>query len=116
MPTYAYVCADCGHAFDAVQSFTEDSLTTCPKCSGRLRKQFGAVGVVFKGSGFYKTDSRTSSDKGAGSSSSSSSSGNGSSSKGSSGASSDGGGSSSSTSSSESSTPSSASSTSSTAS
>ena len=116
MPTYAYVCADCGHAFDAVQSFTEDSLTTCPQCSGRLRKQFGAVGVVFKGSGFYKTDSRTSSDKGAGNSSSSSSSGNGSSSNGSSGASSDGGGSTSSSSSSESSTSSGASSTSSTAS
>lgn len=120
MPTYAYVCADCGHTFDAVQSFTDDSLTVCPECSGRLRKQFGAVGVVFKGSGFYKTDSRSTGAKGASSSSGSSSS-NGSSSNGSSGdstagaASTDGGGSSSSTSS-ESSTSSSASSTSSTAS
>lgn len=115
MPTYAYACADCGHAFDAVQSFTDDSLTVCPECSGRLRKQFGAVGVVFKGSGFYKTDSRTTGEKGSGSASGNSSS-NGSSSNGSSDTSSGGGGSTSSTSSSESSTSSSASSTSSTAS
>ncbi|MEI2778856.1 MAG: FmdB family zinc ribbon protein [Tetrasphaera sp.] len=58
MPTYAYACADCGHAFDVVQSFSDDSLTVCPECEGRLRKQFSAVGVVFKGSGFYRTDSR----------------------------------------------------------
>lgn len=58
MPTYAYVCKDCAHAFDVQQSFSDDSLTTCPECGGTLRKQFGAVGVVFKGSGFYKTDSR----------------------------------------------------------
>lgn len=60
MPTYAYACKDCGHAFDVQQSFSDDSLTTCPECGGSLRKQFGAVGVVFKGSGFYKTDSRES--------------------------------------------------------
>lgn len=63
MPTYAYVCKDCGHAFDVQQSFSDDSLTTCPECGGNLRKQFGAVGVVFKGSGFYKTDSRDSGKK-----------------------------------------------------
>ena len=60
MPTYAYACADCGHAFDIVQSFSDDSLTVCPECEGRLRKQFNAVGVVFKGSGFYRNDSRSS--------------------------------------------------------
>ena len=58
MPTYQYACTDCDHAFEQVQSFTEDSLTTCPACEGRLRKIFNAVGVVFKGSGFYRTDSR----------------------------------------------------------
>ena len=61
MPTYQYACTECGHAFDQVQSFTDDSLTECPVCSGRLRKVFNAVGVVFKGSGFYRTDSRSSS-------------------------------------------------------
>ncbi|RNI23883.1 FmdB family zinc ribbon protein [Flexivirga caeni] len=58
MPTYAYACKDCGHSFDVQQSFSDDALTVCPECGGQLRKQFGAVGVVFKGSGFYKTDSR----------------------------------------------------------
>lgn len=58
VPTYSYACADCGHAFDIYQSFSEDSLTTCPECSGNLRKVFNSVGVVFKGSGFYRTDSR----------------------------------------------------------
>ena len=58
MPTYQYACTECGHAFDIVQSFSEDSLTVCPECGGRLRKVFNAVGVVFKGSGFYRTDSR----------------------------------------------------------
>ncbi|MCC3281113.1 MULTISPECIES: FmdB family zinc ribbon protein [Arthrobacter] len=58
MPTYAYACKDCGHAFDIQQSFTDDSLTVCPECSGNLRKKFNSVGVVFKGSGFYRTDSR----------------------------------------------------------
>ena len=59
MPTYQYACTECGHAFEQFQSFSDDSLTECPECSGRLRKLFNAVGVVFKGSGFYRTDSRT---------------------------------------------------------
>ena len=59
MPTYQYACTDCDHAFEQVQSFTEDSLTSCPQCEGRLRKIFNAVGVVFKGSGFYRTDNRS---------------------------------------------------------
>lgn len=58
MPTYAYRCAACGHAFDIVQSFSDDALTVCPQCEGPLRKQYGSVGVTFKGSGFYRTDSR----------------------------------------------------------
>ena len=58
MPTYAYRCKDCGHAFDAIQSFSDDALTECPACGGVLRKQYGSVGVSFKGSGFYRTDSR----------------------------------------------------------
>ena len=58
MPTYQYACTECGHAFEQVQSFSDDALTTCPECQGRLRKLFNAVGVVFKGSGFYRTDSR----------------------------------------------------------
>lgn len=58
MPTYAYACTACDHRFDAVQSFSEDSLTICPECGGALRKQYGAVGVTFNGSGFYRTDSR----------------------------------------------------------
>ena len=58
MPTYSYACTECDNRFDAVQTFTEDALTTCPQCSGRLRKLFNSVGVVFKGSGFYRTDSR----------------------------------------------------------
>ena len=64
MPTYAYACTACDHRFDLFQSFHEDSLTDCPECSGRLRKVFNAVGVVFKGSGFYRTDSRSGSGKG----------------------------------------------------
>ncbi|RDV09672.1 FmdB family transcriptional regulator [Arthrobacter sp. RT-1] len=60
MPTYAYACKDCGHAFDIVQSFSDSSLTSCPECEGTLRKKFNSVGVVFKGSGFYRTDSRDS--------------------------------------------------------
>jgi putative FmdB family regulatory protein len=59
VPTYQYSCNDCGHFFEIVQSFSDDSLTVCPECEGRLRKVFNAVGVVFKGSGFYRTDSRT---------------------------------------------------------
>ena len=58
MPTYQYACTDCGHAFEQFQSFSDDALTVCPECEGRLRKLFNAVGVVFKGSGFYRTDSR----------------------------------------------------------
>lgn len=58
MPTYSYACADCGDKFDIVQSFTDDALTVCQKCSGKLRKLFNSVGIVFKGSGFYRTDSR----------------------------------------------------------
>ena len=60
MPTYQYACTECGHAFEQFQSFSDDALTVCPECDGRLRKVFNAVGVVFKGSGFYRTDSRTS--------------------------------------------------------
>jgi putative FmdB family regulatory protein len=63
VPTYSYACTECDNRFDAVQAFTDDALTTCPQCSGRLRKLFGSVGVVFKGSGFYRTDSRDSSSK-----------------------------------------------------
>jgi len=71
VPTYQYACKECGHAFDQVQSFSDDALTECPECDGRLRKVFNAVGVVFKGSGFYRTDSRgTSSSSEPGSSSS----------------------------------------------
>ncbi|MCW2709955.1 MAG: hypothetical protein JWR64_886 [Marmoricola sp.] len=58
MPTYQYSCTDCGHFFETHQGFSEDSLTVCPECGGRLRKVFNAVGVVFKGSGFYRNDSR----------------------------------------------------------
>ncbi len=60
MPTYQYACTECGHAFEQFQSFTDDALTECPQCQGRLRKLFNAVGVVFKGSGFYRNDSRAS--------------------------------------------------------
>ncbi len=60
MPTYSYACTECDNRFDAVQAFTDDALTACPQCSGRLRKLFNSVGVVFKGSGFYRTDSRDS--------------------------------------------------------
>ncbi len=58
MPTYQYACTTCDHRFDAVQSFSDASLTVCPVCSGALRKVFSSVGIVFKGSGFYRTDSR----------------------------------------------------------
>ena len=61
MPTYSYQCTECDDRFDIVQAFTDDALTTCERCSGRLRKIFNSVGVVFKGSGFYRTDSRESS-------------------------------------------------------
>ena len=59
VPTYQYACTECGHAFEQFQSFSDDALTTCPECEGRLRKLFNAVGVVFKGSGFYETDYRS---------------------------------------------------------
>jgi putative FmdB family regulatory protein len=81
VPTYSYACTECGDRFDAVQAFSDSALTTCAKCNGRLRKLFGNVGVVFKGSGFYRTDSRDSaksatsgSNNGSGSESTSSSS------------------------------------------
>jgi putative FmdB family regulatory protein len=61
MPTYAYACTQCGHRFDAVQSFADSALTECPECGGLLRKQYGSIGVTFNGSGFYRTDSRPSS-------------------------------------------------------
>jgi putative FmdB family regulatory protein len=60
VPTYSYACTECGDRFDAVQAFSDSALTSCAKCNGRLRKLFGNVGVVFKGSGFYRTDSRES--------------------------------------------------------
>ena len=81
MPTYSYRCTECATAFDIQQAFTDDSLTECPACSGRLRKLFSAVGVTFSGSGFYRNDSRAAAKK-SGSSSSSSSSSSGSSSSG----------------------------------
>ena len=59
MPTYQYACTACGHRLEAIQSFTDAALTECPECEGRLRKLFSAVGIVFKGSGFYRTDSRS---------------------------------------------------------
>lgn len=58
MPTYQYACTVCGHRLEAVQSFSDAPLTDCPECQGRLRKLFSSVGIVFKGSGFYRTDSR----------------------------------------------------------
>ncbi|MEW2392145.1 FmdB family zinc ribbon protein [Streptomyces venezuelae] len=83
MPTYQYQCTECGEGLEAVQKFTDDALTVCPNCDGRLKKVFSAVGIVFKGSGFYRNDSRgssssstpsnASSKSGSGSSSSSSS-------------------------------------------
>ena len=85
MPTYQYACTDCSEQLEVRQSFTEDALTVCPSCEGRLRKVFNAVGVVFKGSGFYKTDSRKSSESGGGKDSSGGSDRSGSSSGGSGG-------------------------------
>ena len=64
MPKYQYQCKDCGEALEVQQSFTEDALTVCPNCGGDLRKVFNAVGVVFKGSGFYRNDSRSTSSSG----------------------------------------------------
>ena len=86
MPTYAYTCTECGHAFDIHQSFSDAALTECPACGGKLRKVFSSVGVVFKGSGFYRNDSRstTTSSTGAAASTSGSSTSGSSSSSGSS--------------------------------
>lgn len=85
MPTYAYRCADCGHAFDIYQQFSDDALTECPECGGKLRKVFGSLGVTFNGSGFYRTDSRAGSGGSGGSGSGTNGSGSGSSGSGSSG-------------------------------
>lgn len=63
MPTYQYACKQCDHRFEAVQSFSDASLSECPQCAGQLRKLFGSVGVIFKGSGFYRNDSRSGSGK-----------------------------------------------------
>jgi putative FmdB family regulatory protein len=83
LPTYEYACTACGHRLEAVQKFTDDALTECPDCGGKLRKVFGAPGIVLKGSGFYKTDTRaqdkrSSSEKSGGSNGSDSSSSSGS--------------------------------------
>ena len=75
MPTYAYACKQCGHRFDAVQSFADPTLTECPQCGGPLRKEYGSIGVTFNGSGFYRTDSRAGEKKSSDAASSSSSSG-----------------------------------------
>ena len=84
MPTYQYACTSCGHRFEQVQAFSDASLTDCPVCSGKLRKVYGAVGVVFKGSGFYRNDARAGgkpgdggTEKGSGSESGSGDSGSG---------------------------------------
>ncbi|MFI1186977.1 FmdB family zinc ribbon protein [Streptomyces californicus] len=74
MPTYQYQCTECGEGLEAVQKFTDDALTVCPSCDGRLKKVFSAVGIVFKGSGFYRNDSRGSSSSSTPASSSSKSS------------------------------------------
>ncbi|MFJ9620703.1 FmdB family zinc ribbon protein [Streptomyces sp. NPDC101181] len=74
MPTYQYQCTECGEGLEAVQKFTDDALTVCPNCNGRLKKVFSAVGIVFKGSGFYRNDSRGSSSSSAPASSSAKSS------------------------------------------
>ncbi|WP_432072344.1 FmdB family zinc ribbon protein [Streptomyces wuyuanensis] len=74
MPTYQYQCTACGEGLEAVQKFTDDALTECPSCQGRLKKVFSAVGIVFKGSGFYRNDSRGSSSSSSPSSSSAKSS------------------------------------------
>ncbi|WP_079124156.1 FmdB family zinc ribbon protein [Streptomyces sp. NBRC 110611] len=88
MPTYQYQCTECGEGLEAVQKFTDDALTECPSCNGRLKKVFSAVGIVFKGSGFYRNDSRGSSSSSSPAKSSSSSNTSSSSDSGSSGSSS----------------------------
>jgi putative FmdB family regulatory protein len=72
MPTYEYRCKDCGHELEAQQAFTDDPLTECPSCGGVLKKRFGSVGISFKGTGFYKNDSRGGSSSSSSGSSSSS--------------------------------------------
>src|SRR4051794_23811887 len=89
VPTYQYQCTECGEGLEAVQKFTDDALTECPNCNGRLKKVFSAVGIVFKGSGFYRNDSRGSSSSSSPAKSSSSSSSSSSDSAGSSSSSSD---------------------------
>jgi len=79
VPTYQYQCTECGEGLEVVQKFTDDSLTICPNCEGTLRKVYSAVGIVFKGSGFYRTDSRSSSSSSTGSTSKSNGSSGGSS-------------------------------------
>jgi len=74
MPVYEYRCRTCDHQFEIQQSFSDDALTVCPECEGELRKVFAPVGITFKGSGFYKTDNRSSSSSSSGSNGSSSSS------------------------------------------
>ncbi|MEU5753245.1 FmdB family zinc ribbon protein [Streptomyces sp. NPDC047829] len=111
MPTYQYQCTECGEGLEAVQKFTDDALTECPNCQGRLKKVFSAVGIVFKGSGFYRNDSRGSSSSSSPSSSSKSGTSSTSSSSSSSSSSSDSGSSSGSGSSSKSGSGSSAGST-----
>jgi putative FmdB family regulatory protein len=66
VPTYSYRCTECDNAFDIVQSFTDDTLSVCPVCQGKLRKVFSPVGVTFNGSGFYRTDSRGTAGSGGG--------------------------------------------------
>ena len=75
VPTYAYRCSDCSHAFDIYQQFSDTALTECPECGGKLRKVFGSLGVTFNGSGFYRTDSRAGASSGGSSGSGSGSSG-----------------------------------------
>ncbi|MCF2127708.1 FmdB family transcriptional regulator [Strepomyces sp. STD 3.1] len=98
MPTYQYQCTECGEGLEAVQKFTDDALTECPNCQGRLKKVFSAVGIVFKGSGFYRNDSRGSSSSSSPASSKSGASSSASSDSGSSSSSASGSGSSSSSS------------------
>ncbi|WP_242900744.1 FmdB family zinc ribbon protein [Actinomadura terrae] len=88
MPTYQYVCTECGEPLEVVQKFSDDALTECPACNGKLRKVFSAAGIIFKGSGFYRTDSR-----GSGKTATAGASSNGSSSNGASNGSGDSGGS-----------------------
>jgi putative FmdB family regulatory protein len=77
VPTYQYACTECGEQLEVVQKFTDDALTVCPACDGRLRKVFSPVGVVFKGSGFYRTDSRNGANVSSNGSSKASSNGSG---------------------------------------